>query len=48
MNVPEWKVRALRGDLSGRGSVSASDNWRITFTFDGKDVVVLAFYRDHH
>ena len=47
MNVPGWKLHALEGDLSGHWSVWVSGNWRLTFTFDGEDAV-LVDYRDYH
>lgn len=47
MNVPGWKLHALTGDLSGHWSVLVSGNWRLTFTFDGEDAV-LVDYRDYH
>jgi proteic killer suppression protein len=47
MNVPGWKMHSLTGDLSGHWSVWVSGNWRLTFTFDGEDTV-LVDYRDYH
>jgi len=47
MNVPGWKLHALAGDLSGHWSVWGSANWRLTFTFDGEDAV-LVDYQDYH
>ena len=47
MNVPGWKLHALTGNLTGHYSVSVSGNWRMTFGFDGEDVV-LVDYQDYH
>jgi proteic killer suppression protein len=47
MNIPGWKLHALKGDLAGHWSVSVSGNWRLTFSFDGEDVV-LVDYLDYH
>ena len=47
MNVPGWGLYALAGNLAGRYAVSVSGNWRLTFGFDGEDVV-LADYQDYH
>ena len=47
MNVPGWKLHALGGDLSGHWSVWVSGNWRLTFTFDGEDAI-LVDYQDYH
>lgn len=47
MNIPGWKLHALKGDLAGHWSVSVSGNWRLTFSFDGENVV-LVDYQDYH
>ena len=47
MNAPGWRLHALRGDLHGHWSVVVSGNWRLTFTFDGEDAM-LVDYRDYH
>jgi proteic killer suppression protein len=47
MSVPGWKLHALKGDLAGHWSVSVSGNWRLTFSFDGEDAVLLD-YQDYH
>lgn len=47
MNAPGWRLHPLRGDLSGHWSVDVSGNWRLTFTFDGNDAI-LVDYQDYH
>jgi toxin HigB-1 len=47
MNRPGWDWHALKGDLRGHWSVSVSGNWRLTFSFDGEDAI-LVDYLDHH
>ncbi|GAB6044270.1 type II toxin-antitoxin system RelE/ParE family toxin [Endothiovibrio diazotrophicus] len=47
VNVPGWRLHPLSGDLSGHWSVAVNGNWRVTFGFDGEDVV-LVDYRDYH
>ncbi len=47
MDVPGWRFHALKGDLAGHWAVSVSGNWRLTFTFDGEDAV-LVDYQDYH
>jgi plasmid maintenance system killer protein len=42
-----WKLHALGGDLSGHWSVWLSGNWRLAFTFDGEDAI-LVDYLDYH
>jgi len=47
MNLPGWTLYRLKGSLSEHWSVSASGNWRLTFTFDNADAV-LVDYQDYH
>lgn len=47
MNMPGWSLHQLSADLAGHYSVSVNGNWRITFTFDGEDAV-LVDYQDYH
>jgi len=47
MNAPGNDLHPLRGDLAGHWSVWVNGNWRLTFAFDGEDVV-LVDYRDYH
>jgi proteic killer suppression protein len=47
MNAPGWNLHPLRGDLEGHWSVSVSGNWRLTFKFEGEDVVFVD-YQDYH
>jgi proteic killer suppression protein len=36
MDLPGWKLHALKHDLAGHWAVAAGGNWRMTFTFEGK------------
>ena len=47
MNLPGWRLHALKGDLKGHWAVWVDKNWRLTFRFDGRDAV-LVDYRDYH
>ena len=47
MDLPGWRLHPLKGPLKGLWAVSVSGNWRLTFTFDGKDAV-LVDYQDYH
>lgn len=47
MNVPGWKLHSLTGNLAEHYSVTVNGNWRITFTFEGEDAV-LVDYQDYH
>jgi proteic killer suppression protein len=44
MNVPGWKLHPLS---DGNWSVWVNGNWRVTFTFEGIDAV-LVDYQDYH
>ena len=39
MDLPGLKLHPLKGKRKGAWAVSVSGNWRITFAFDGVDVV---------
>ncbi|MGH2447218.1 MAG: type II toxin-antitoxin system RelE/ParE family toxin [Chloroflexota bacterium] len=47
MNLPGWRWHPLEADLAGHWAVKVSGNWRLIFTFDGTDAV-LVDYRDYH
>ena len=47
MNVPGWRLHPLKGEQKGHWSVWVSGNWRLTFTFEGEDAI-LVDYRDYH
>lgn len=47
MGLPGWKLHPLTGNLKGYWAVSVSGNWRITFTFDNGDAI-LVDYQDYH
>jgi toxin HigB-1 len=48
MNLPGWVLHPLKGqNLKGHYSVRVNGNWRMTFTFEGKDAV-LVDYQDYH
>jgi proteic killer suppression protein len=47
MDIPGFKLHALKGKLKGRWSISVSGNWRITFEFREGNAFVLD-YEDYH
>jgi proteic killer suppression protein len=47
MNLPGWQWHALQGEFAGYWAVSVNGNWRVTYTFEGKDAV-LVDYQDYH
>lgn len=47
MGLPGWKLHPLTGALKDHWAVSISGNWRMTFTFDNGDAI-LVDYQDYH
>ena len=47
MNVPGWDLHPLKGTLQNHWSVKVSGNWRLTYTFENGDAV-LVDYQDYH
>ena len=47
MDLPGWRLHALTGRLKGFWAVWVDENWRLTFTFEGADAVMVD-YQDYH
>jgi proteic killer suppression protein len=47
MNLPGWRWHALSADLAGHWAVWVDENWRLTFSFEGANAV-LVDYQDYH
>jgi proteic killer suppression protein len=47
MNMPGWTLHKLTGDLKGHWAVKVSGNWRLTFTFEQQNAI-LVDYQDYH
>lgn len=47
MGLPGLNLHPLSGDRKGTWAVKVSGNWRVTFTFIGKDAEVVD-YEDYH
>jgi proteic killer suppression protein len=47
MDAPGWGLHSLRGDLKGHWTVKVNGNWRLTFTFEAENVI-LVDYQDYH
>ena len=43
MDAPGWKLHALKGDLKGHWAVWVDGNWRLTFTFEGPDAILVDY-----
>jgi proteic killer suppression protein len=47
MNLPGWDWHPLKDALPGHWAVPVNGNWRLTFTFEGTDAI-LVDYQDYH
>jgi len=47
MDAPGWGLHPLRGDLEQHWTVKVNGNWRLTFKFEGENVI-LVDYQDYH
>lgn len=47
MVLPGWKLHPLGAGLKDHWSVWVNGNWRMTFTFDNGDAI-LVDYQDYH
>ena len=47
MNFPGWRLHSLSRKLEDHWSVRVNGNWRLTFTFDDGDAI-LVDYQDYH
>lgn len=47
MDLPGWRLHALKGSLKGQWAVWVDQNWRLTFRFEREDAV-LVDYQDYH
>src|SRR5690242_1652835 len=47
MNLPGFRLHALKGELKGHWAVWVSANWRVTFRFQAGDVHDVD-YLDYH
>jgi toxin HigB-1 len=47
MNIPGWGLHKLQGSLANHWAIKVSGNWRLTFTFENGDAI-LVDYQDYH
>ncbi len=47
VDLPGWRLHALKGGMAGRWSISVNGNWRMTFEFREGNAYVLD-YEDYH
>ena len=47
LNIPGYYLHPLKGNRKGEWSMTVSGNWRITFRFEGEDVIIVNL-EDYH
>lgn len=47
MNLPGYALHPLHRDLAGHWAVKVSGAWRLTFTFEGTDAVLVDYQQYH-
>ena len=47
MDIPGFRLHALKGDKKGRWSIFVNGNWRLTFEFIEGDAYVLDYEAYH-
>ena len=47
MNIPGWRLHALKGDREGQWAINVSGNWRMVFEFEDGHAYVVS-YEDYH
>jgi toxin HigB-1 len=47
MSAPGYHLHELKGALAGHWSVRVDGNWRLTFSFQEEDAI-LVDYQDYH
>ena len=47
LNIPGMYLHPLKGNRKGQWAMTVSGNWRITFAFDGEDVITVNL-EDYH
>ena len=47
MDLPGFRLHALKGDMEGLWAIDVNKNWRITFEFEDGDAYIVN-YEDYH
>jgi toxin HigB-1 len=47
LNLPGWRWHPLKGPEAGRCSVKVNGNWRLTYSFEKGDAILID-YEDYH
>jgi proteic killer suppression protein len=41
MDIPGFRLHALKGEMRGRRSITVNGNWRLTFEFEDGNAYIL-------
>jgi len=47
MDIPGYRLHALKGKRQGLWTITVNKNWRVTFSFENGDVYIVD-YEDYH
>ena len=47
MDLPGYRLHALKGRMKGRYAIDVSGAWRLTFAFEGEDAIVVDYEQYH-
>lgn len=47
MNAAGWELHRLTGELADHWAITVNGNWRLTFSFEEQDAI-LVDYQDYH
>jgi proteic killer suppression protein len=47
MDIPGWRLHALKGDRQGLWAIDVSKNWRVVFRFEEGNAYIVD-YEDYH
>ncbi len=47
MGLPGWRLHLLTGNLKGHWAVWVDKNWRVTFSFERENAVLVNYQDDH-
>jgi len=47
MELPGYRLHALKGKMEGRYAIDVSGAWRVTFEFDDGDAIIVDYEQYH-